>query len=569
MTQHSAYNAPALVQLFHVVVLGVFFGISVAVVAHLFVEGVRLLSDFRTEFPPIQMGPILLHYGQVITLTIAGLVIYAIKIGLNVARWQGPADTIYGAHRPDNELDVKDGLSSTLAAFVSASGGASVGQYGPLVHFGAVIGSAFKQFLKIRLSTDVFIGCGVAAAISSGFGAPIAGVVFAHEAILRHFSLRAIAPIAIASCVAAGVGELFWPEDALFNVEPFAGDLSQILPVFLLLGPIFGVVAVGLMQSVRQTQKFTTRRGLGAASSLSIAVILTSIGGAFVPEALGLGGKTIDGLLDQTYTPIYILFIFAMKLALTAVCLGFGLFGGIFSPSLVIGASAGAIVFYIGHTLGLDPAYGVGLVICAMAAVSTSVIGAPLAGMMIVLELTGSYEYALLAMVSIVTSVLTSHLIFGQSFFDKQLSDRGIDISSGRTGIEMMERCVASIAHNDCIILTPNCLAQEAIKSLLKGDSTEAYILDHENRFEGKVTLQILISAAPDAPVTNLLMDDPIFIKSDASLQQSMEVAVEFVGESIPIIDESTNIMIGVVTEADLFKDYLSLQNKIVDLERR
>ena len=64
-------------------------------------------------------------------------------------------------------------------------------------------------------------------------------------------------------------------------------------------------------------------------------------------------------------------------------------------------------------------------------------------------------------------------------------------------------------------------------------------------------------------------MDDPIFIKSDASLQQSMEVAVEFVEESIPIIDEATNVMIGVVTEADLFKDYLSIQNKIVDLERR
>ena len=150
MTKGSSHNAPALLQLFHVVILGVFFGISVAVVAHLFVEGVGLLSDLRTQFPPIQVGPVLLYYGQVITLTIAGLVIYAIKIGLNVARWQGPADTIYGAHRPDNELDVKDGLSSTLAAFVSASGGASVGQYGPLVHFGAVIGSAFKQFLKIR-----------------------------------------------------------------------------------------------------------------------------------------------------------------------------------------------------------------------------------------------------------------------------------------------------------------------------------------------------------------------------------------------------------------------------------
>ena len=84
MTKGSSHNAPALLQLFHVVILGVFFGISVAVVAHLFVEGVGLLSDLRTQFPPIQVGPVLLYYGQVITLTIAGLVIYAIKTGLNV-----------------------------------------------------------------------------------------------------------------------------------------------------------------------------------------------------------------------------------------------------------------------------------------------------------------------------------------------------------------------------------------------------------------------------------------------------------------------------------------------------
>ena len=68
---------------------------------------------------------------------------------LKLPRWFGPADTIYGAHRPDNELDVKVGLSSTLVAFISASGGASVRQYGPLVHFGAVLGSACKRFLKI------------------------------------------------------------------------------------------------------------------------------------------------------------------------------------------------------------------------------------------------------------------------------------------------------------------------------------------------------------------------------------------------------------------------------------
>ena len=226
-----------LVHLGQVILIGVFFGILVSITAHLFVEGVKAFSGPRSLIAPINVGGLNLHYAQIITLSLAALLIYLIKHGLGIGRWQGPADTIYGAHRPDNELDVKTGLASTLAAFVSASGGASVGQYGPLVHFGAVIGSACKRFLRVRFSTDVFIGCGVAAAISAGFGAPVAGVVFAHEAILRHFSLRAIAPIAIASCVAAGAGQILWPGAKLFEMNDFEGDFSNLLLIALLLGP--------------------------------------------------------------------------------------------------------------------------------------------------------------------------------------------------------------------------------------------------------------------------------------------------------------------------------------------
>ena len=208
MKQYSKLSI-TLIQLGQVVLIGIFFGILVSITAHLFVEGVKALSAPRSFIAPVNVAGIELHYAQFITLSVAGLLIYWIKYSFRIGRWQGPADTIYGAHRPDNELHVKTGLASTLAAFLSASGGASVGQYGPLVHFGAVIGSACKQFLFVKFSTDVFIGCGVAAAISAGFGAPIAGLVFAHEAILRHFSLRAIAPIAVASCVAAGAGQIF------------------------------------------------------------------------------------------------------------------------------------------------------------------------------------------------------------------------------------------------------------------------------------------------------------------------------------------------------------------------
>ena len=107
------------------------------------------------------------------------------------------ADSIFGAHHLDNEIDVKAGVGSTVGAFVSIAGGASVGQYGPLVHFGATIGTFLRQFIgkfqsdgKEIIGTDIFIGCGVAAAIAAGFQAPIAGIIFAHEAVLRHFSFR-------------------------------------------------------------------------------------------------------------------------------------------------------------------------------------------------------------------------------------------------------------------------------------------------------------------------------------------------------------------------------------------
>jgi CIC family chloride channel protein len=103
--------------------------------------------------------------------------------------------------------------------------------YGPLVHFGSTVGLLFKRLLFKRLDNDVLIGCGVAAAISAGFSAPLAGVIFAHEAILRHFSLRAIAPIFIASISASAFSDFFFGQtENIFNLSQTVPPLSQIIP---------------------------------------------------------------------------------------------------------------------------------------------------------------------------------------------------------------------------------------------------------------------------------------------------------------------------------------------------
>ena len=241
-----------------VIVTGLGFGFVMAFVSNGFVLGVQWLSGLRasTSFLVLHIGGVPLAFGPLLTLLVAACAILLVRRLFGIIRWHGPADSIYAAHRTDNELDVKHGFGSTLAAFVSASGGASVGQYGPLVHFGATMGSFIRQITGSKITTDVFIGCGVAGAIAAGFNAPIAGVVFAHEAILRHFSLRAIAPIAIASITAAWVSKWIFGANPLFMIGDLAPNLIELLPAALIAGPVFGLLAVLFMQSLRRSATF-------------------------------------------------------------------------------------------------------------------------------------------------------------------------------------------------------------------------------------------------------------------------------------------------------------------------
>ena len=184
-----------------------------------------------------------------LSLVIAAGLILVIRRVFGISRWHGPADSIYAAHRTDNEFDV--------AGFLDA-GSLHLGKWGCVGRavwaagaFRCNDGSFLRQATGGVLTTDVFIGCGVAGAIAAGFNAPIAGVVFAHEAILRHFSMRAIAPIAVASVSAAWFSDRIFGSSHLFVLDAASVDMSAVLPAALAIGPVFGLVAVIFMFSVR------------------------------------------------------------------------------------------------------------------------------------------------------------------------------------------------------------------------------------------------------------------------------------------------------------------------------
>jgi len=342
-------------------------------------------------------------------------------------------------------------------------------------------------------------------------------------------------------------------------------SLVETLPVALMAGPVFGIIAVLYMMAIRRSAQIAGSSGLPPARLLLIAAVLTGCVGMVLPEVLGLGTGTVLDMLSMKMALTMLLVIMVAKTVMTALCVGFGLFGGLFSPALFVGAAAGGSLHQMLGAIGITVG-GPVMVVCGMAAVASAVIGAPVTGILIMLEMTMSYEYALATMLSVVTAALISQYLYGHSFFDRQLLDRGIDIAQGRGHLEMMELSVETIVSQEFLAARPDETKGEIISGMIDKGVSEGYLL-HDNRYLGKFTLQEIMKLTDDQPVSDASDSDAISIKHDASLMQAIEVASDFVGESIPVVNRETGQMLGIVTEGDIFRLYLKTQNTIMDLE--
>jgi len=550
-------------------VTGVGIGLSVSLVASLFVAGLHFFAYQRHAmdgyFTSLQIAGGSLV--PLIWLICAAFLLWGVRRLFGIVRWHGPADSIFGTHRRDNEIDVKAGIGSTLAAFVSLSGGASVGQYGPLVHFGATIGTYIRKFFKnITIGTDIFIGCGVAAAIAAGFHAPIAGIVFAHEAVLRHFSFRALTPIAISSITSVWFSTAIFGGEPLFALDAVATDLLPMVPILLASGLLFGVIAMLFMLALFKSAAIAAKTGLSPLVLTLIAAGICGVVAIFVPEILGSGADEINIIFDGGYGLGFVFLLFVLKLLATSLCIGFGLFGGVFSPAAMIGAAAGGFVTKFLASIGIITVPYL-LPIAGFAAVTAAVVGAPISVVLVVFELTQSYDFAVAAMLAAVIATFFTSLVFGHSFFDEQLLRRGIDLSRGRSDLELQSKSISSVVSNNFISFGPDTRTQDAVEGLIEAQMSEGYCIDADNKFIGKFALTELLSAPRQASLERHLITDPVMLNHSASILQAMEVASNFVGEAIPIINQETGLMIGVVSEANIFDAYLTTQSQVHDLE--
>ena len=382
----------------------------------------KLLGSTSLEYFPY-------HPVVGISLLLSAVIAGQIILLIENRKPQGPADLILSA-QSDSDLNVKAGILSSLIASVSLSGGASVGFFGPLVHLGGCLGSYLNTRSKL-LSKDVALGIGAGAAISAVFATPIGAAVFAHEAIIRRFGNLGAGPVLSASFAAYWVSNLILGDHQLFAVDSVPHLDIQTLFSAITIGIICGLVSTLYMKSIIKTSIFASSAGIPIALRPLVPACVLFMISPLLPQLLGSGMSTIALSMSGALSLGIMLALLAGKIAATSLCIGFGYFGGVFGPALFIGAMVGGCADAWIAYFDMGPpttSYAVLGACCCIAAV----IGAPIASVLIAYELTGSYEWAVLSMIGVVTCTQVSRSLAGRSLFDLQLKLRGLEMQDDK-----------------------------------------------------------------------------------------------------------------------------------------
>ncbi len=353
-------------------------------------------------------------------------------------RVRSVADVIEGAALNDGRVERRAGRTSALCSLITLSTGGSTGREGPVVHIAALISTAVSNAIRADgITGRDLLGCAVAAAVSASFNAPIAGALFAMEVILRHFALHAFAPIVIASAAGTVIGRLAFGDVTNF-VLPGGSALEFYIemPAFLLLGLVCGFVGVMTMRAIFLAEDVGTRlqRGTGMPVWLRPACAGLLLGGIaiFFPHIIGVGYETTTAALTGQLLLHEAIAFTIVKVIAVAVTMGGRMGGGVFSPSLMLGALTG-LAFGIVAT-GIFPEVSGSPTLYALAgmgAVAAAVLGAPISTTLIVFELTGDWQTGLAVMVSVSTSTALASRLVDRSFFLTQLERRGVHLAAG------------------------------------------------------------------------------------------------------------------------------------------
>ena len=456
-------------------------------------------------------------------------------------------------------------LVKTVASAISIGTGGSVGREGPIVQIGSAIGSTLGQALHVSADRmRALVGCGAAAGIAATFNAPIAGSMFALEVILGDFGLATFSPIVISSVVATAVSRAFLGDTPAFIVPVYQLVSAWEFPIYLILGLFCAAVGVTFTKTLYRFEDLFDSFKFPEYLNPIIGGIILGVSGLFIPQILGVGYGAMDLALGQQLAWWLMLLLVAAKLLATSITIGSGGSGGVFAPSLYLGVMAGGFFGMVVHHLFPNVTASPGAYsIVGMGAVVSATTHGPLAAILILFEMTGSYEIILPLMFSCIIATIASGQLMKESIYTLKLVRRGIDIREGKEVNVLKSMHVKDVMSPRVETVSEDWSLDRMSNKISKSKYNSFPVLNSDNKLAGIISFNDYSDAIFDEDLKfivvakDLASSDVVTVSSSDNLYTALEKISRYDFSTLPVVSPNDSAqLVGIVSRRDVIGAY-------------
>ncbi len=457
-------------------------------------------------------------------------------------------------------------VAKLLASAVYIASGGSVGREGPVIQIGAAVGSTVGQFFRVNAKRmRTFVACGAASGIAAAFNAPVAGALFAVEVILGDFAIPQFSAVVISSVMATIVSRTYLGDFPAFEVPEYRLGSPIELVFYVILGFLAAGVALLFIKSLYSSEAFFDNKKWPEWVKASLGGAAIGLIGIFFPQIFGIGYDTITDALNNSIVWELALALVFIKVLATSLSLGSGGSGGVFAPSLFLGAMLGSfygsLIAQIFPDLQISPgAYA----LVAMGGVVAAATHGPTAAILIIFEMSGDYKIMLPLMITCIIATVLAMKLKEESIYTLKLKLKGINVFGGRELNVLKKLKVKDIYKNSVEIIPESEPFTSIIEKMAGSQHNYFYVIDKENRIQGSISLQEIRRTIIDYDhLKNLLIAADVMnvnvirVFPDENLDDVMKKFGINNADELPVVTESGgNQIIGSIWQHDVIETY-------------
>ncbi len=488
------------------------------------------------------------------------------------AKGHGVPEVMLAVEKQGGRIRPRVAAVKAFASAITISSGGSVGREGPIVQVASAVASTIGQTFKLPDdSIRLLVAAGAAGGISATFNAPIAGVFFALEVILRHFNVRNFALVVISSVVAAAVGHAYFGDDPAFAVPAYELESVAEFPLYLLLGVLAAIAAVVFVRTLYWTEDRFEAIGVPDWTKAAMGGLCVGLMGLWYIELLGTGYGTgpgqfaIPSVLVGEVALGSLLLLCVLKIVATSVTVGSGGSGGVFAPSLFIGAMLGGAFGEVANSLfpGIAPSGAYATV--GMAAVFAGGARAPMTAILILFELTRDYSIILPLMAAVVTATALSRAMMKESIYSLKLRRRGILLPESRHGPVLASVPVGTAMRRGQVTLPATAPARKLVEAFGTNGTRQSAVvlLDDSGHIKAIATTSDFTHALEagtdldEACALDIATQNPVTIYPDQSLDEAVRRMSLNSLRQLPVVSRAdSGQLLGMLGRSDVFAAY-------------